>query len=188
MTPYVVVRAQGGDEEAFMSLASDVADRFHAVAERILRDRHLAEDATQQALLAMWRDLPRLRDASRFEAWAYRLLVNTCYREIRRGRRRVPTLSLGWSSDDTGSDGSFGGVIDRDLLERGFSDLSVEQRTVLVLHHYLGLTLPEIAATLEVPVGTVNSRLSRALDRMRSALRADALATDANGALSEVEP
>ena len=136
----------------------------------------------------MWRDLPRLRDAARFEAWSYRVLVNACYGEVRRRRRRLPTVSMGRSSDDAISDAPFGGVVDRDLLERGFRDLSVEQRAVLVLHHYLGLTLPEIAATLGVPVGTVNSRLGRAVDRMRTALRADSPAAVPGVALSEVEP
>ena len=74
----LVTRAQSGDEEAFASLAVAAGDRLHAVAHRILRDIDLAEDASQQALLAIWRDLPQLRDPGRFEAWAYRLLVHVC--------------------------------------------------------------------------------------------------------------
>ena len=70
----LVVQAQGGDEEAFASLAVAAGDRLHAVAHRILRDTDLAEDATQQALLTIWRDLPQLRDPARFDAWSYRLL------------------------------------------------------------------------------------------------------------------
>ena len=81
----LVTRAQHGDEEAFASLAVAVGDRLHAVAHRILRDIELAEDATQQALLAIWRDLPQLRDPARFDAWSYRLLVRACYAEGRRG-------------------------------------------------------------------------------------------------------
>jgi DNA-directed RNA polymerase specialized sigma24 family protein len=66
----LVVRARRGDEEAFASLAVAVGDRLHAVSYRILRDIDLAEDATQQALLAIWQYLPRLRDPSRFDAWS----------------------------------------------------------------------------------------------------------------------
>ena len=62
----LIGRAQHGDEEAFASLAVAAGDRLHAVAHRILRDIDLAEDATQQALLAIWRDLPQLRDPARF--------------------------------------------------------------------------------------------------------------------------
>ncbi|MGH2473839.1 MAG: RNA polymerase sigma factor, partial [Candidatus Limnocylindrales bacterium] len=62
----LIRRAQHGDEEAFASLAVAVGDRFHAVAFRILRDTDLAADASQQALLTIWRDLPQLRDPARF--------------------------------------------------------------------------------------------------------------------------
>jgi RNA polymerase sigma-70 factor (ECF subfamily) len=75
MDTKLVLEAQRGDEEAFASLAVAVGDRLHAVAHRILRDTDLAEDATQQALLSIWRDLPQLRDPARFDAWSYRLLV-----------------------------------------------------------------------------------------------------------------
>ncbi|HEY3163725.1 MAG TPA: sigma factor [Candidatus Limnocylindrales bacterium] len=74
----LVVRAQRLDRGAFASLAVDVGDRLHAVAHRILRDTDLAEDASQQALLSIWRDLPQLRDPTRFDAWAYRLLLRAC--------------------------------------------------------------------------------------------------------------
>ena len=72
----LVKSAQHGDKGAFTSLAAAVADRFLATSHRILRDMSLAEDATQQALLLAWRDLPQLRDAERFEPWLQRLLIN----------------------------------------------------------------------------------------------------------------
>src|SRR5215218_7831500 len=90
----LVVRAQRGDEEAFASLAVAVGDRLHAVSHRILRDIDLAEDATQQALLTIWRDLPQLRDPARFDAWSYRLLVRACYAEARRTRQWTRDLRI----------------------------------------------------------------------------------------------
>ena len=92
--PSSIGRAQHGDEEAFASLAVAAGDRLHAVAHRILRDTYLAEDATQQALLAIWRDLPQLRDPARFDAWSYRLLVRACYAEGRRIHQWGPSLML----------------------------------------------------------------------------------------------
>ena len=83
----LVERAIGGDREAFASLAADHVDRCYALAYRILRDPHRAEDATQQALLGAWRDLPTLRDPERFDAWLHRLVVNACYQEARGTRR-----------------------------------------------------------------------------------------------------
>ena len=80
MDTALVTRAQHGDEEAFATLAAAIGDRLNAVAHRILRDTNLAEDATQQALLTIWRTLPQFRDPARFDAWLT-LLVNACYVE-----------------------------------------------------------------------------------------------------------
>ena len=172
----LIGRAQRGDEEAFASLAVAAGDRLHAVAHRILRDTDLAEDATQQALLSIWRDLPQLRDPARFDAWSYRLLVRACYAEARRARRWAPNLRVLSADQPATADGS-NLVVDRDQLERGFRRLSIEHRAVVVLHHYLDMTLDEVAETLGVPVGTVRSRLHHAMRGLRAALDADARPT-----------
>jgi RNA polymerase sigma-70 factor (ECF subfamily) len=168
----LIGRAQRGDEEAFASLAVAVGDRLHAVSHRILRDLDLAEDATQQALLTIWRDLPKLRDPARFDAWSYRLLVRACYAEARRTRHWTPDLHILPTEASTGE--GFGSVVDRDQLERGFRRLSIDHRAVVVLHHYLDLPLEEVADVLGVPLGTVRSRLHRAMQGLRAALEADA--------------
>jgi RNA polymerase sigma-70 factor (ECF subfamily) len=176
----LVVQAQGGDEEAFASLAVVAGDRLHAVAHRILRDIDLAEDATQQALLTIWRDLPQLRDPARFDAWSYRLLVRACYAEARKNRSWSPGLRL-VETDESTADSS-GAVADRDQLERGFRRLSIDHRAVVVLHHYLDLSLDEVADSLGVPVGTVRSRLHYAMRGLRAALDADARPTSREAA------
>lgn len=172
MDPELVIRAQRGDSEAFASLALACGDRLHAIAHRILRDVELAEDATQQALLAIWQNLPMLRDPARFDAWSYRLLVNTCYAEGRRRRVWNPNLHVLYD-DETAAPDALGQVHDRDQLERGFRRLSIDHRAVVVLHTYLGLSLDEIADTLGVPPGTIRSRLHFAVRAMRAALDAD---------------
>ena len=169
----LVTRAQHGDEEAFASLAVAAGDRLHAVAHRILRDLHLAEDATQQALLAIWRDLPQLRDPARFDAWSYRLLVRACYAEGRKEPSWTPHLRLLPSDEPMQADGS-STVIDRDQLERGFRRLSIDHRAVVVLHHYLDWPLPKVADVLGIPAGTARSRLHHAMRGLRAALDADA--------------
>jgi RNA polymerase sigma-70 factor (ECF subfamily) len=173
MDTELVIRAQGGDEEAFASLAVAIGDRLHAVSHRILRDIDLAEDATQQALLAIWRDLPKLRDPARFDAWSYRLLVHACYAEGRRTRQWAPNLRILPVDEPAGADAS-SSVADRDQLERGFRRLSIDHRAVVVLHHYLDLPLEEVAESLGVPIGTVRSRLHYAMRGLRAALDADA--------------
>jgi RNA polymerase sigma factor (sigma-70 family) len=146
------------------------------VARRILRDLDLAEDATQQALLAIWQNLPQLRDPARFEAWSYRLLVRACYGEGRKERRWTPNLRL-IPADESTADEDLSSVLDRDQLERGFRRLSLDHRTVVVLHHYLDLPLDEVAETLGIPAETVRSRLHHAMRGLRAALDADARPT-----------
>ena len=146
-----------------------LGDRLHAVAHRILRDRDLAGDVTQEALVKIWRELPRLRDVDRFDGWAYRVLVNTCRDEMR--RRRPTNLDLldidGWLPDASIP------VADRDQLERAFVRLSADQRSVVVLHYYLDQSVAEIAAIVDVPVGTVRSRLHYAKRALRAAIDAE---------------
>jgi RNA polymerase sigma-70 factor, ECF subfamily len=169
----LVTRAQRGDRAAFGLLAADIATRFLAIARRILRDVDLAEDATQQALVAVWRDLPQLRDPARFDAWSYRLLVRACYAEGRRSRAWSPNLRI-LPADEPSVSGGLDEVIQRDQLETAIRRLSVDHRTVLVLHHYADMPLERVAQILEIPLGTVNSRLHHAMRAMRAALDADA--------------
>lgn len=174
MNEELVLRAQRGDQAAFAMLAVEVGPRFHAVAYRILRDVSLAEDAVQEALLDTWQDLPRLREPVRFEAWSYRVLVRICYAHAKR-TRRLPEVELTDTDIRSGQD-AFTSVVDRDQLERGFARLSIEQRAVVVLHHYLGLPVKEVAEVVDAPLETVRTRLKRAMAALRSALEADARA------------
>jgi RNA polymerase sigma-70 factor (ECF subfamily) len=166
----LVVRAQRGDHDAFDQLVMRLTDRLFSIAYRILRNGPGAEDATQQALVSIWRQLPRLRDPDRFDAWANRVLVHAAYSEYRRRRREAPAGSL----TDGATDDAYLSVHDRDQLERGFARLSFEHRSVLVMQHYLSLSHDEMAEILEIPIGTVRSRLHGARNAMRAALEADA--------------
>jgi RNA polymerase sigma factor (sigma-70 family) len=174
MDPSLVSRAQQGDEEAFALLAVGVGNGLLAVAHRILRDVDLAKDATQQALLNIWRDLPQLRDPTRFEAWSYRVLVRECYSEGRRTRAWSSAAPRLVALDPPDHTDALDDVHDRDQLERAFRRLTVEHRAVVVLHYYLDLSIDEIAETLGLPAGTVKSRVHHAMRGLRAALDADA--------------
>jgi RNA polymerase sigma-70 factor, ECF subfamily len=169
----LVERASRGDHDAFASLAAAHVDRCYGLAYRILRDAQRAQDATQQALLGAWRDLPTLREHGQFEAWLHRLVVNACYAEARTERRWVARVRLISTEPPIAPDAA-SSVADRDELERGFRRRSPEQRAVVVLHHYLGYPLTEVAATLGIPVGTARSRLHYATRQLRVAIEADA--------------
>jgi len=176
----LVERAQRGDREAYEALARASARRLYLTAHRIVRDTDRADDAAQQALVAMWRELPSLRDPDRFEAWTYRLVVRFCLQESRRIRRTgvreiridetIPVSSNAYADADL-----------RDQLERALRTLSLEHRTVVVLHHYAGLPLGEIAGIVGVPYGTVRSRLHHATTALRAAIDAGERTTVVGG-------
>jgi RNA polymerase sigma-70 factor, ECF subfamily len=169
----LVDQAKQGDEEAFDALARLVGDRCMAIAVRILRDADLAEDAVQAALITAWRQLRTLRDADHFEPWLHRILTNECYAEARRRNRMAVDIRLVPVDSRQDADEILT-VNDRDQLERAFRRLTLEQRAVLVFHHYVGLTLGEVAERLGIPIGTAKSRLHHATSALRASLEADA--------------
>jgi RNA polymerase sigma-70 factor (ECF subfamily) len=167
----LVERAQQGDRDAYELLARGAARRLFLVASRILRDTDAAEDAVQQTLVAIWRDLPSLRDPDRFEAWTYRLVVRYCRAEGRRNRRMGVTV-VDLSETLAAARDEIGAVAMRDQLGRAFDALSHDHRAVVVLHHLVGLPLGEIAEILDIPYGTVGSRLHHAMRAMRASIEA----------------
>ena len=177
----LVERAALGDQEAFAGLARLSSHRLFSIALRVLRDRYLAEEALQQALITIWNELPRLRDPDRFEAWSYRLIVRASTEHARRERRSGGALVqlLPDDADVSPAPDQFRAVADRDQLERGFRRLTAEQRAVLVLKHYSGLSLAEIADVLGIPAGTAGSRLHHATRALRAAIEADSRSVNA---------
>jgi RNA polymerase sigma-70 factor (ECF subfamily) len=169
----LVLRAKDGDHDAFAALAADAFDRLHRTARLILRSDDLAADAVQETLLAAWLHIRAVRDPDRFDAWLHRLLVHACYREARRVKQRG-IVEIHVTAPDARSDGDAQEVTAvRDQLDRGFHRLTPEQRAVLVVHHYLGLSDAEAAIVLDIAVGTFKSRLNRASAALRAALEAD---------------
>lgn len=160
-----------GDHDAFAALIGAASTRLYALACLILRDPARAEDATQDAFIRAWREVPRLRDADKFDARLRRLVVNSCYDEARRNKRRAE-VTLFSVIDRTVIDTS-AAMGETDRIERAFRRLPLDQRSVLVLQHYLELSHTEIAETLGLPLGTVKSRVRYGIAAMRSALEAD---------------
>ena len=165
----LVERARGGDHDAFAVLVRASVARLDAAARLILRDRELASDAVQEALIRAWRNLPGLRDPDAFTGWLHRLLVRSCIDAIRHRRARpteVELLSFDAPVDtDLASD-----VVDRELIDEALRRLDPTWRAVVVLHYFLGMPLPEAASVLGIPLGTAKSRLHRSLGLMRLAI------------------
>ena len=162
----LVERAREGDHDAFTLLVDQAIARLDAAARLVLRDPELARDAVQEAFIRAWRDLPGLRDPDRFDAWLYRLTINACLDLARRRRRRLIEVEL--SPIHAPSIAAHtGDVADRQLLDEALRRLDPAHRAVVVLHYFLGMPLPEVAASLGIPNGTAKSRLHYSLAAMR---------------------
>jgi RNA polymerase sigma-70 factor (ECF subfamily) len=163
----LVVAARDGDLGAFESLLVSRLGRTHRMARAVLGSPEMAGDAVQDAWLTAWRQLPRLREPERFDAWLDRIVFNACRMVVRRhGRMREVGMPEGFdvAAEGDGPDQ----VVERDILESAFARLTVDQRTILVLHHLEQRPLTVIADVLGIPVGTAKSRLHAAraaLDR-----------------------
>ena len=165
----LVERAKGGDHDAFEALAGPAVSRLDAAARLILRDPELARDAVQEGFIRAWRNLPALRDPDRFDAWLRRLVVNACLDLTRRRRRRAIEVDLSPLDISPGADIATL-IADRDLLDGALRHLDPEWRAIVVMHYYLGMPLPEVAASLGIPLGTAKSRLHRSLGTMRTSM------------------
>jgi RNA polymerase sigma-70 factor (ECF subfamily) len=162
----LVTRAQAGDQVAFTRLIDERHQQLYRTAWAILRNDEDALDATQETCLGAWRELPRLRDPSRFDAWLMRSLVNHC-RTALRSRKRVSVRELQLETSGgleiPSRDRDIGeSLAANDAIRGAFARLNAEQRTYLVLHYVEHRSITEIAAIVEAPEGTVKWRLSEA--------------------------
>ena len=153
----LLVRARAGDREAFESIVLEKGEPLFRTALAILGNEADARDATQETFIASWRQLGRLRDVERFDAWIGRILINECRMALRH-RRRVREVPITDSTDSPASPRA----TDSTDFDDAFNRLTVDQRAILVLHHAHGYGVREIGAWLGIPTGTVKWRLSRA--------------------------
>ena len=158
-----------GDREAFGQLFEACKDRVYALALRLTSDPTEAADVTQDVFLKLLTRMPQFRRDARFSTWLHRIVVNTFLDRRRSARRLVPLAE---------PDAQGGGELEREarraetarLVEEGLAGLEPKLRVPLVLRFVAGLSYEEIGAVLQMPMGTVASRLSRALRGLAAAL------------------
>jgi RNA polymerase sigma-70 factor (ECF subfamily) len=156
----LAARAAGGDRAALETLLTRQHDRLFAICRRLTGQDADADDATQDAMIAIARNINRFDGRSKFSTWAYRIAVNTSLDELRRQRRRpapVDDVDL-----DRGPAPSHEAAVDARIdVDRALRGLLPEFRSAVVLRDLLGLDYAEIAAVLGIPPGTVRSRIAR---------------------------
>lgn len=172
MTDPDVQRARDGDVDAFVVLMEHRQARMIRVADAILGNRSDADDAIQETLISIWRELPRLRVSTQFDAWADRILVNACRLVLRRrNRRSIREIAPLGAFDGVAREASHDEpVAARDAFSRAFESLDPNARALLVLRHLEDWPVPQIASVLRIPEGTVKSRLFAARRALESAL------------------
>lgn len=165
----------GGDpaDARLLALLERRLDHAYRLAGLLLGDAAGAEDATQEALMRAWQGAERLRDRDDPAAWFDRIVVNVCRDQLRR-RRLVRFVPLEGAAEHATGD-PFRDLVERDAFLRPLATLELEERAVVVLHYWADLTHEAIALRLGVPVGTVKSRLNRALAKLRAELGAGGL-------------
>jgi RNA polymerase sigma-70 factor (ECF subfamily) len=167
----IVERARSGDPHAFEVIVRTRIDAVHRTAFAILGSEADAQDAVQEAFVAAWRSIGTLQDVDRFDAWFGRILTNACRMSLRRGRSR-PSSTAEVPTDLADPRAPIPGA-DPERLGRAFARLPVEQRALLVARHLDERHIPDLAAELNVPEGTVKSRLFTARVALRRALEAE---------------
>jgi RNA polymerase sigma-70 factor (ECF subfamily) len=162
----LVAAAQGGDRSALDQLLRNHYDRIHGVCRRIAGSTRDGDDACQEALIKIVRNLPRFDGRSAFGTWAYRIATNAALDELRKRNRRPGLHAVGDDARPEQADQTASARTDwypeRLLLDEALDRLPDDLRIAVVLRDVADLDYAEIAATLDVPLGTVKSRISRA--------------------------
>lgn len=159
--PALIVAARHGDRDALDRLLRLHQPRLHALCRRLCRDQADALDALQEALIAIVRGLPRFDGRSSFGTWAYRVATNACLDELRRGNRRPALLDSQEADAVASRDDRPEAVGDRVDIDGALATLTPEFRAPVVLRDLCGFDYAEIGAMLQIPPGTVRSRISR---------------------------
>ena len=178
----LVAAAQAGDRAALDALLRRHYDHIYAVCRRITGQDADAADAAQEALLAIVRGLPRFDGRAKFSTWAHRIAHNACIDELRRrGRRPDPGLPDFETAPRGEAPGLDDAVTDRLSTDEALQALPEDYRAVIVLRDQLGMDYAEIAAVLDIPPGTVRSRIARGRTALARTLGNQAALDDVEG-------
>lgn len=166
----LVKRAQGGDRNAFNELITRHRKGVINVAYRMCGDVHLAEDIAQDAFIRAWQHLPSYKPRAPFRSWLYRIATNALIDELRKARDVENIDDIQISAPDPAVEDQIANTQQGEQVRAAVLALPTASRSVLVLREYENLSYQEIADTLEIPIGTVMSRLNYARKTLRTTL------------------
>jgi len=182
----LIERCKVGDQAAFASLVNLHQDYVYNLAYRILQNHEEADDATQEAFVKIWQALPNFRGEAKFSTWLYRIVHNLCLNRLRSAKSAPQTVSVEFNWHDEGEREiianlpgdpiddpalRFDSAEQRKLLWREVDKLPAKYRSIITLYYAQEFSYEEIAAVLEVPVGTVKTHLYRAKAQLRDKLK-----------------
>ena len=166
----LITAAQQGDRRAFGELVRQHRAGVINVVYRMCGDAHVAEDAAQEAFIRAWQHLPNYRPRSPFRNWVYRIATNVAVDVLRREKETVDIDTLPLIASNGGPEAAVEGQEQSERVQQAVLALPQASRAALVLREYEGLSYREIAETLDIPIGTVMSRLNYARNRLRESL------------------
>lgn len=172
----LVACALQGDQQAFSDIVEQYSTLMLRTASMIVGDRDIAEDVVQDALIQAWHHLGDLRQAGALRPWLMRIVVNQCISFKRRLARTTAFMRQALSEQETDLAAQIAddhkGLMERDWdLAHAIENLPMKQRVAIVLHYYNGMTLPEMATTLNISENTLKKRIQAALTNLRRVLR-----------------
>jgi len=170
---YLVASARVGDRKAFALLIRRWNGKLLAHAGRLLGDTELAREAVQDGWAEIVRSLSRLTDADAFPAWAYRIVSRRAARLIQGLQRDRRLHHAAGREPELNVPAPVGADLDAARLRRALAGLPPEQRAAIALFHLEELSVSEVAVALDVPVGTVKTRLMNARRKLRAVLEGD---------------
>ena len=169
----LISRARGGDRDAFGELVEQYRDNVYRLAYRMCGNAYDADEAAQEAFVAAWRALPNFRGDAKFSTWLYRLTTNAAI-DVMRREKRHQTVGDGEMIDLADDADSPQETVERteqqEAVQEALATLSEEYREVLLLRYMEELDYAEIAEVLQLPSGTVKSRINRAKAALKTAL------------------
>lgn len=159
-----VVKAKNGDKEAFMELINENRLNIYRVAKGILKNEYDIEDAIQNTVIKAFEKINTLKNDDFFRTWIIRILINECNNILRKNKRLV-------SFEEAVVEEKYNDKYENMDLTNAIASLNEELRTITVLYYFEDMSTVDIAKLLEIPEGTVRSRLARSREKLREVLK-----------------